>query len=140
MDPTRRLNYYSGLLSNSSFFSVNVDYTATSGVAVWQPAVGRRFRLKGGIISAWVQTTLAGATPGDTVAFYDNATTTPIYPIASILSATDTTGLLYRPAVLFDLREGITSGAPNRLLLIASQATIGAGHIFVRGVIWGEEV
>lgn len=109
---------------------------------IWAPRAGFFWRLFGGVVDAFVGSTITTAAVDELTIFDGAATTRPVYPIA-VVQNTWATGreLAYQREILLP-QEGVRSTTLANALTVNvnSPASFTAGSIVVRGVVWGAEV
>jgi len=111
--------------------------TGTAVLTVWTPTPGFKFSLKGFDITVVVDDDISSSEPV-ILGFWDGSVANgPIAPIAAFQD-NDVEGTFF--SVSRSYEEGIVSGAADRALVIAPNATIGSGVVHVMGVIWGDHV
>jgi hypothetical protein len=141
---------------NSDFYNVaNLEasvvktfsgtFTTTGNVAVWTPATGKKFVLKGFAINAVVTTVLAGT--GTSIHLVDGTSVGAsgvniVWPLAAF-SATQAAGsVLRQPTVSIVPYKsgGFVGTTAGQALRIVADASISTGVIAVSGIVWGDEV
>ena len=118
------------------FYSASA-ITGTSQLTVWDPAVGKKFVLKGFSITAVVRTTLAAANP-KILGFFDNATSAYVCDAGISFFGTAPIGTWFTASR--DLAEGIPSAAADNNLILGVPGDLTTGVIEVMGCVWGEEI
>lgn len=165
--PEYRTNYYDALKSSNVYKSVNANYLTNVLAAVWTPASGKKFKLKGGCLKAVCTVICNGSeVAGNQLILCDSVVTVPIYCVGVVASddivagscwpgpqTTDaapvpTTTLYWNDVqpVPFVLPEGYVSATADNVLKFglssgAAAVTVGTtGSIFLVGCVWGTEV
>jgi hypothetical protein len=117
------------------------DISSTgSMLTLWDPSEGRRYRLRGGVISAMFTTKGTGTGVDHLMLLDDGATLSEDCLVdLGAFSRDAPAGYVICEHFVFDFHEGSLGSARNAVVRVGANATIGSGVIRVAGQVWGEE-
>ena len=121
------------------FVTVNATVTGAASQTLWTPSPGRKFRLRGGELSATFTTRGTGAGICHLVLFRVG-TASHVVSSLGALDCASPAGYMVANRAAIDLVEGVRGEALGDLLKVGATATIGSGEILVSGILWGTEV
>lgn len=135
--PTRSADFF---LQVNLTITGNISSTGSMGV-LWTPQTSRRFRLRGGELSATFTTAGTGSGIDHLCLFNDGATLASdvVWSLGAFDRASPA-GYVICDRTQIYLAEGARGKSLDTVLRVGSNATIGSGVIRVSGVLWGTEM
>jgi hypothetical protein len=120
-------------------FYAATTITSTTLLSVWTPTSGKKFVLKGFELTAVVRVAMAAANP-KILGWWDDSISSPICSAGMAFDVGAPIGTFFSTPGVVWLREGISSGAVNRVLKLGVSGDLMGGTIEVMGCAYGEEL